>query len=85
MSIAPKKFAIGAGWQCASILNELTCRQRYAALGNHDVMIGAEPVSEALTANGITVLCNSLYAARALRRPHLACGARRPLAGLAGS
>ncbi|MFZ0336564.1 MAG: metallophosphoesterase [Terracidiphilus sp.] len=56
---APKKFAIGAGWQCASILNELTCRQRYAALGNHDVMIGAKPVSEALTANGITVLFNS--------------------------
>ncbi len=56
---APKKFAIGAGWQCASLLNELTCRQRYAALGNHDVMIGAKPVSEALTANGITVLFNS--------------------------
>ncbi len=56
---APKKFAIGAGWQCASLLNELTCRQRYAALGNHDVMIGAKPVTEALTANGITVLFNS--------------------------
>ncbi len=56
---APKKFAIGAGWQCAGILNELTCRQRYASLGNHDVMIGVEPVSEALTANAITVLFNS--------------------------
>jgi hypothetical protein len=57
--LAPKKFAIGAGWQCAGILNELTCRQRYAVLGNHDVMIGAKAVSEALTDNAITVLRNS--------------------------
>ena len=57
--IAPRRFAIGAGWQCAGILNQLTCRQRYAVLGNHDVMIGADAVSEALTANAITVLRNS--------------------------
>ena len=56
--LAPRKFAIGAGWQCAGILNQLTCRQRYAVLGNHDVMIGADAVSEALTANEILVLRN---------------------------
>jgi predicted MPP superfamily phosphohydrolase len=55
---ASRKFAIGAGWQCAGILNELTCRQRYAVLGNHDVMIGADAVSEALTDNEIIVLRN---------------------------
>jgi uncharacterized protein len=55
---APRKFSIGAGWQCAGILKELTCRQRYAVLGNHDVMIGADAVSEALTDNDILVLRN---------------------------
>jgi hypothetical protein len=55
---ASRKFAIGAGWQCAGILNELTCRQRYAVLGNHDVMIGTDEVSEALTDNEIIVLRN---------------------------
>ena len=55
---APRKFAIGAGWQCAGILKQLKCRQRYAVLGNHDVMIGADEVSEALTDNGIIVLRN---------------------------
>jgi len=56
--LAPRKFAIGAGWQCAGILNQLTCRQRYAVLGNHDVMVGADAVSEALTDNEILVLRN---------------------------
>ena len=57
--IAPKKFAVGSAWQCGGLLDALVCRRRYAVLGNHDVMIGAAPVSEALTAHGITVLRNS--------------------------
>lgn len=57
--LGSRKFAIGAGWECANLLNQLTCRQRYAVLGNHDCMIGAKEVSEALTANAITVLLNS--------------------------
>lgn len=56
---APTKFAIGAAWQCAGLLDRLTCRQRYAVLGNHDVMIGPKQVTEALTAHDITVLRNS--------------------------
>jgi len=56
---ASKKFAIGAAWQCAGLLDALTCRQRYAVLGNHDCLIGADPISEALTAHSITVLRNS--------------------------
>jgi len=55
---APRKFAIGAGWQCAGLLNQLACRQRYAVLGNHDFMVGADAVSEALTDNDIIVLRN---------------------------
>ena len=56
---APRHFAIGAAWQCGGILDALVCRERYAVLGNHDFMIGAGPVSEALTAHGITVLRNA--------------------------
>lgn len=73
---APRKFAIGAGWQCAGILKQLTCRHRYAVLGNHDVMIGADEVSEALTDNGIIVLRNDYT-------PLERSGGRIWLAGLA--
>jgi predicted MPP superfamily phosphohydrolase len=52
-------FAIGAGWQCANILQGLACRKIYASLGNHDVIVGSEAVTEALTANGIQVLNNA--------------------------
>lgn len=57
--IASRKFAIKSAWQCGEILSELKCRQRYAILGNHDVMLGEKEVTEALVANGITVLNNS--------------------------
>lgn len=70
-----KKFAVGAAWQCANILRELTCRELYAILGNHDVIVSARWVSRALTANGITVLTN---ANRAIERG----GSRIWLAGL---
>lgn len=73
---ASRNFALRAGWQCAGILNELTCRERYAVLGNHDFMIGAKPISEALAANGITVLLNSYM-------PLERAGGRVWLAGLA--
>lgn len=53
------KFAIGAAWQCANILQGLKCRRIYAVLGNHDVLVGPKEVSAALSDNGITVLRNS--------------------------
>jgi predicted MPP superfamily phosphohydrolase len=53
-----REFAVGAGWQCANILKELECRPLYAILGNHDVAVGTTEVTEALTANEITVLSN---------------------------
>ena len=54
-----KKFAHNAGWQCAEILSELRCPQRYAVLGNHDFEVGAKKITAALTANHITVLNNA--------------------------
>lgn len=57
--IAPRQFAVKSAWHCAELLSELKCPQRYAILGNHDVLLDAKEVSEALTAKGITVLNNS--------------------------
>lgn len=56
--IGTKRFAIDSAWRCANILTGLKCRQVYAVLGNHDVMIGEKNVTAALTANGIPVLHN---------------------------
>jgi hypothetical protein len=73
--IAPKKFAIGAAWQCANILNHLQCRQRYAILGNHDILVGEKQVTEAFRANGMPVLKNGYL-------PVERAGSRFWLAGL---
>jgi len=61
--------------QSASILSELQCPQRYACLGNHDILVGEEKVTAALTANGIPVLQNSYL-------PIERAGSRFWLAGL---
>ena len=57
--LLPKKSSMGAAWQCASILDKLECPHRYAVLGNHDVMVGAPEVTQALTDNHISVLRNA--------------------------
>lgn len=57
--ISTKEFAEGAGWQCANILKRLHCSHRYAILGNHDVMVGPDRITAALTDNGMTVLNNA--------------------------
>jgi predicted MPP superfamily phosphohydrolase len=57
--LGSRRFAAGAAWQCAAILKELACRQNYAVLGNHDVMIGAKRVTAALASGGIAVLRNA--------------------------
>jgi predicted MPP superfamily phosphohydrolase len=46
-------------WLCAEILKEVACPLRYAILGNHDVFVGAEIVTQALVQNGIPVLADS--------------------------
>ncbi|HEY1805129.1 MAG TPA: metallophosphoesterase [Terracidiphilus sp.] len=73
--VLPTMWAIASGWQCANLLRELKCSNRYAVLGNHDVLISRPAVSEALRENGITVLDNSHV-------PVERAGARFWLAGL---
>jgi uncharacterized protein len=57
--IGTRKYAIGAAWQCADILKTLQCRQVYAILGNHDVVVSGQEVTRAFTSNGIPMLINS--------------------------
>jgi predicted MPP superfamily phosphohydrolase len=57
--LVPKRFAIETAWQCANLLNQLQCPHRYAVLGNHDVLISARDITEALSANGIAMLVNA--------------------------
>jgi hypothetical protein len=59
LELLPRRFSIGPAWQCARLLNNLQCPNRYAVLGNHDVMISRKHVIAALSANGITVLDNA--------------------------
>jgi predicted MPP superfamily phosphohydrolase len=73
--LTSNEFARKAALQCASILSELECRNRYAVLGNHDVAVGEKEVAAALRAHGITVLRN---ASLPIERP----GGRFWLAGI---
>jgi hypothetical protein len=57
--IAPKQYSVNSAWQCAEILSELKCKQRYAILGNHDAMLSEKDVTQALVANGMIVLNNA--------------------------
>ena len=57
--ISTKNFAEGAAWQCANILAGLTCPNRYAILGNHDVKVDGRLVATALIDNGTKVLINT--------------------------
>jgi len=69
------QFARGSAWQCANLLAGLTCRERFAILGNHDVMVGRDVVTTALADNGMKVLVNSCL-------PIERAGSRFWLAGL---
>jgi hypothetical protein len=55
----PRRFSLYAARQCANILSELQCTERYAVLGNHDVVVGPEEIADVLTANGTRVLVNA--------------------------
>lgn len=52
-------YATNAGWECAAVLNGLACRERYAILGNHDVLVNPTGVTEALSQNSVRVLRNA--------------------------
>lgn len=55
----PAHLSIGWSHECARILDQLHCPLRYAVLGNHDVLVNAVAVTEALASNHIPVLSNS--------------------------
>ena len=55
----PIKYSLPAAWSCAHILEGLECSQRYGVLGNHDMTVGAELVTTALSNSGITILRNA--------------------------
>jgi len=73
--LVPKRFELGTAWQCANLLNQIQCPNRYGVLGNHDVVVGSQEVTKALTANSITMLVNEYV-------PIERGGARFWLAGL---
>ncbi len=59
MGPLPHRVAFRAVETCASLLATVTCRQRFACLGNHDNVIGAGFVTRALERHGTPVLVNS--------------------------
>jgi predicted MPP superfamily phosphohydrolase len=71
-----KNFAAGAILRCAEALSELTCPLRYAVMGNHDSILGAPNIREALATAAIPLLVNQHVA---IER----AGQRMWLAGLA--
>jgi predicted MPP superfamily phosphohydrolase len=50
-----RQHAVG----CAAILSGIECPLRYASLGNHDYVVGAEYVAGPLRENGIPVVINT--------------------------
>jgi len=57
--VLPKKMTMNAAWECANLLSQLTCPRRFAILGNHDYMAGADEIADALHQHGIPVLRNA--------------------------
>jgi predicted MPP superfamily phosphohydrolase len=55
----PQRSSIGMGHHCAEILKQLECPLRYAILGNHDALVGAHAITEALEVNQIPVLADT--------------------------
>ena len=55
----PQRMTIRLGYHCAEILGRIQCPLRYAIMGNHDVLVGAAAVTDALLSHGIPVLANS--------------------------
>lgn len=55
----PQRWDIGLGYHCAEVLSRIECPLRYAVLGNHDALVGATPIIDALHTHRIPVLANS--------------------------
>ena len=55
----PRHLAARMSYHCAEILSRIECPLRYAILGNHDVLVSANAVTDALATHGIPVLTDS--------------------------
>jgi hypothetical protein len=73
--VLSRKNTLEAAWTCAGMLAKIACPQKYAILGNHDLMVGGDAIAEAIAKNGIPVLRNACL-------PIERNGARIWLAGL---
>src|ERR1700677_4423474 len=58
----PRNFSRRMAYHCAEILSRIKCPLRHAILGNHDALVGAHAVTDALETYGIPVLINSSVA-----------------------
>ncbi len=54
----PKAYGAKSSYPCAEILSGIKCPQRWCVLGNHDAVVGAEIVTDALQTHGLPVLAN---------------------------
>jgi uncharacterized protein len=55
----PRPFGAKMSYHCAEILAGIECPLRYAIMGNHDALVGARTVTDALRTQNIPVLANS--------------------------
>jgi uncharacterized protein len=58
----PRSFSRRMAYHCAEVLSRIECPLRHAILGNHDVLVGAHAVTDALETHGIPLLINSSVA-----------------------
>jgi len=54
-----KRISVDFAFHCAHLLAQLECPQKFAVLGNHDVIASRAEVTDALVANRIPVLHNT--------------------------
>jgi uncharacterized protein len=54
----PHSYSRAHAGECAAILSEIACRERYGILGNHDEVVGARYVTGPLREHGIPMLVN---------------------------
>jgi predicted MPP superfamily phosphohydrolase len=54
----PQRINMKLAYHCAEILSGIECPLRFAIMGNHDVLVSAHAVTDALTTHGIPVLAN---------------------------
>jgi uncharacterized protein len=55
----PPRATIRLGYHCAEILSRLECPLRYAVMGNHDALVSAPAITDALATHSIPMLANT--------------------------